>query len=200
MLWGTKVAGETRMTDLPVTGNDRGHGMTIWLTGIPAAGKTTIGNAVSERLIADGHLTTRLDGDVLRSGLCADLGFSIEDRHENVRRAGHVALILAQTGAIAIVSLISPYRDSRALVRKLHAERGIGFIEVFVDTPLIECQRRDPRGLYAKAGRHELAHMTGVDDPYEPPDAPDVHVHPAGESVSESAAKVLEALYSSLRT
>ena len=200
MLWTTELAGETWMTDLPVTGNDRGHGMTIWLTGMPAAGKTTIGDALDARLTAEGHRTTRLDGDVLRSGLCSDLGFTIEDRHENVRRAGHVALIVAQTGAIVIVSLISPYRDSRALVRELHSERGIGFIEVFVDTPLTECQRRDPRGLYAKAGRHELAHMTGVDDPYEPPNAPDVHVHPAGESVSESAAKVLEALHSRLRT
>jgi len=188
------------MADSPAGESRRGAGLTIWLTGMPAAGKTTIGDALDERLTAEGHRTTRLDGDVLRAGLCSDLGFTIEDRHENVRRAGHVALILAQTGAIVIVSLISPYRDSRALVRELHSERGIGFIEVFVDTPLTECQRRDPRGLYAKAGRHELAHMTGVDDPYEPPDAPDVHVHPAVESISESAAKVLEALHSRLRT
>lgn len=174
-------------------------GLTIWLTGMPAAGKTTIGDALDRQLTAEGHTTSRLDGDVLRTGLCSDLGFSIEDRHENVRRAGHVALILAQAGAIVIVSLISPYRDSRVLVREMHSQRGVDFIEVFVDTPLTECQRRDPRGLYAKAKRHELAHMTGMDDPYEPPEAPDVHVHPARESISESTTKVLSALYARLR-
>jgi adenylyl-sulfate kinase len=176
------------------------RGVTVWLTGLPAAGKTTIGDAVATEVRARGRRAFRLDGDVLRRGLCSDLGFSDADRHENVRRAGHVAVMLAESGAIVIVSLISPYTDSRANVRAMHDAEGIEFIEVFVDTPLEECQRRDPRGLYAKAQRAELVHVTGLDDPYEPPTDPEVHVYPAPETIEESAGKVLRALDARLRT
>jgi adenylyl-sulfate kinase len=175
-------------------------GLTIWLTGLPAAGKTTIGDALAAHVTASGRRAFRLDGDLLRRGLCADLGYSEEDRHENVRRAGHVAVILAESGAIVAVSLISPYADSRAQVRAMHEREGIEFLEVFVDTPLEECQRRDPRGLYAKAARAEIMHMTGLDDPYEPPTAPDVHVHPAVETIEQSTAMVLEVLAARLPT
>jgi adenylyl-sulfate kinase len=175
-------------------------GLTVWLTGLPAAGKTTLGDAVAARLTVAGERTFRLDGNELRCGLCSDLGFSVADRNENVRRAGHVAVLLAQSGAIVVVSLISPYAARRALVQRLDVEQGIGFIEVFVDTPVEECRRRDPRGLYAKAACAEIAHMTGHDDPYEPPTAPDVHVHPGVQTVEESVDKVLEALELRLRT
>jgi bifunctional enzyme CysN/CysC len=174
--------------------------VTIWLTGLPAAGKTTIGDAVAAHVTAAGRRAFRLDGDVLRLGLCSDLGYSDEDRHENVRRAGHVAVMLAESGAIVVVSLISPYADSRAHVRAMHDAQHIQFLEVFVDTPLEECRRRDPRGLYAKAARAEITHMTGLDDPYEPPTTPDVHVHPADETIEESAGKVLEVLAHRLPT
>jgi bifunctional enzyme CysN/CysC len=174
--------------------------VTIWLTGLPAAGKTTIGDALAAHLTSSGHRAFRLDGDVLRRGLCSDLGYSDEDRHENVRRAGHVAVMLADSGAIAVVSLISPYADSRAQVRAMHEQQGIDFIEVFVDTPLEECQRRDPHGLYAKAARAEITHMTGLDDPYELPTSPEVHVHPAVETIEQSTGKVLEVLARRLPT
>jgi adenylyl-sulfate kinase len=173
--------------------------MTVWLTGLPAAGKTTIGDALGARLTEAGLRIYRLDGDVLRVGLCSDLGFSDTDRHENLRRAGHIAVMLAHTGTIVIASLISPYTADRTLVR-LHDEQGFDFIEVFVDTPLTECQRRDPRGLYARAERDEVSHVTGVDDPYEPPTDAEVHVHPAAETIEESTEKVWQAVAARLST
>jgi bifunctional enzyme CysN/CysC len=168
--------------------------LTVWLTGLPAAGKTTIGDALAAELIAAGQRTFRLDGDVLRTGLCSDLGFSLADRHENIRRAGHVAAMIAQSGAVVVASLISPYEDGRALVRELHAERGLGFVEVFVDTPFEECRLRDPRGLYARAARAEISGLTGYDDPYEEPAGAEVHLHPATETVEQCTARVMQAL------
>jgi adenylyl-sulfate kinase len=162
--------------------------LTVWLTGLPAAGKTTLGDAVAAALSDDGHRTVRIDGDVLRRGLCSDLGFSAADREENVRRAAHVGAIIAASGTVVVVSLVSPYRSGRQLARRIHEERELGFIEVFVDTDLEECRRRDPRGLY----RAQVSNLTGVDDPYEPPDRPDVHVHPGPQTVAESTAAVLE--------
>lgn len=162
--------------------------LTIWLTGLPAAGKTTLGDAMAVSLNEDGVPATRIDGDVLRLGLCSDLGFSAADREENVRRAAHVAAMIAATGTVVVVSLVSPYRSGRRVAREIHSERGLGFIEVFVDTELGECQRRDPRGLY----RARVSNMTGVDDPYEPPESPEVHVRPGPQTVAECAAAVLE--------
>jgi adenylyl-sulfate kinase len=178
------------MTDLPAAESGRRAGMTIWLTGLPAAGKTTLGDAVAAALASAGLLVSRLDGDVLREGLCSDLGFSLADRAENNRRAGHVAALIAETGAIVIASFISPYAADRQRIRDLHKARGIGFVEVFVDTPVQECRRRDPRGLYARADRHEVEHVTGVDDPYERPTEPELHVHPGPESVADCVSKV----------
>jgi bifunctional enzyme CysN/CysC len=168
--------------------------MTLWLTGLSASGKTTVGDATAELLRAQGIACFRLDGDVLRRGLCSDLGFSAEDRHENIRRAAHAAMMLAMSGSIVVASLITPYATDRALARQVHESADLGFLEVFLDTPLAECERRDPRGLYAKARRGDLPGFTGVDDVYEVPAAPDVHLYPAATSVHECASGLLAAV------
>lgn len=169
-------------------------GATVWLTGLPASGKTTTGDAVSELLRADGYVPYRLDGDVLRRGLSSDLGFDPVSRHENIRRTAHAACMLAETGVVVIASLISPYASDRALARMIHTDAGIDFIEVFMKTPLTECERRDPRGLYARARSGEVHGLTGVDDPYEVPNDPDVVLETLEISVAEAAAAVMEAL------
>ena len=174
-------------------------GLTVWMTGLPAAGKTTLGDAVAAALRGEGHAVERLDGDALRAGVSADLGFSAADRDENVRRAGELTARSAGEGAIVVASLVSPYAAGRMHVRELHAAARLVFIEVFVDTPLQECQRRDPRGLYARAERREVANVTGVDDPYEPPDAPEVHVHPGPETVEQCVSAVVAAVNARLR-
>jgi bifunctional enzyme CysN/CysC len=169
-------------------------GTTIWLTGLPASGKTTIGDAVGELLSAAGYVPYRLDGDVLRRGLTADLGFDEADRHENVRRAAHVACMLAETGVVVVASLISPYARGRAGARAVHAQAGVDFLEVFLDTPLAECERRDPHGLYARARAGVVKGVTGIDDPYEVPADPDVLLQTLHQSVAEAAAAVMAAL------
>ncbi len=156
-----------------------GHrGATIWMTGLPSSGKSTIAGAVEERLVQAGIPAYRLDGDNLRHGLNGNLGFSPEDRTENVRRTAHAAKLLADAGTVAIVSLVSPYAADRETARAVHAEDGIEFLEVHVDTPPEECERRDPKGLYAKARAGEITGFTGVDAPYEPPTAPDLVLTP----------------------
>ncbi len=155
------------------------RGATLWFTGLPSSGKSTIAAAVEERLVAAGVPAYRLDGDNLRHGLNSDLGFSAEDRAENVRRTAHVARLLADAGVVAIPSLVSPYAADRELARRVHDEAGIEFLEVFVDTPLDECERRDPKGLYARARAGEIKGFTGIDDPYEAPEAPEVRLTPA---------------------
>jgi len=147
-------------------------GATIWLTGLSGSGKSTIATAVEHTLVSSGRAAYMLDGDNLRHGLNANLGFSAEDRAENVRRVGEVAKVLADSGAIAIVSLVSPYAEDRDRVRAAHEEAGLPFYEVFVDTPLEECERRDPKGLYAKARAGEITDLTGVGSPYEAPERP----------------------------
>ncbi len=174
-------------------------GLTVWLTGLSAAGKTTLGDAVAAALRADGHAVERLDGDALRARVSADLGFGPADRAENVRRAGELAARAANEGTIVVVSLISPYASGRTEIRESHNLQGLGFVEVFVDTPLTECRRRDPRGLYARAERHEVTNVTGVDDPYEPPEKPEVHVHPGPETVPQCVAAVCAAVDALLR-
>jgi bifunctional enzyme CysN/CysC len=172
-----------------------GHaGATVWLTGLPAAGKSTVGRALEERLVAAGHPAYLLDGDNLRHGLNGDLGFDEDARAENVRRTAHVARLLADAGAVAIVSLVSPYAADRELAAGLHAAEELPFVEVFVSTPLEQCERRDPKGLYARARSGELAGLTGVGAPYEPPTAPDLVVGEGGEAVEVAVAAVLEAL------
>jgi bifunctional enzyme CysN/CysC len=170
------------------------RGATVWLTGLPGAGKTTVADALAARLSAAGYACYRLDGDILRSTFSADLGFDEASRRENVRRAARLAWVLADAGILALVSLISPYRASRNDARAVHEAAGLPFLEVYLDTPLDECERRDPRGLYARARRGELAGLTGIDDPYEPPRAAELVLHPDRQSIDEAAGQVLDAV------
>jgi adenylyl-sulfate kinase len=165
------------------------HGATVWLTGLSGSGKSTVAGALAALLSGRGVLTYTLDGDNLRHGLNGDLGFSPEDRTENVRRVGEVARLFADAGVIALVPLISPYRAGRDHARALHVAAGVPFLEVFVDTPVEVCEQRDPKGLYAMARKGEIVGFTGVDDPYEPPLAPDLVI--AGGEVSAAAAAEL---------
>ena len=154
------------------------QGATVWFTGLSGSGKSSVAAACEADLIGAGRLAYVLDGDNVRHGLNGDLGFSADDRAENVRRVGHVACLMADAGIVTLVPLVSPYRADRDRVRQLHAAAGLPFIEVFVDTPIELCEQRDPKGLYAKARAGELTGMTGIDDPYEPPLAPDLTVRP----------------------
>jgi adenylyl-sulfate kinase len=154
------------------------HGATIWLTGLPASGKSTIGAALEERLVADGRFAYLLDGDNLRHGLCGDLGFSEADRLQNVARAGELARLFADGGAVAIVALVSPMACARDAVRDSHQRCGLRFLEVFVDTPLDVCVSRDPKSLYARAKAGEIHGFTGVDAPYEAPSRADLTLTP----------------------
>ncbi len=181
--------GATRERRFDSTGQ---RGATVWFTGLPSSGKSTIAGAVEELLLGEGRLAYLLDGDNLRHGINGNLGFSAEDRAENVRRAAHVAAMLADAGTVALVSLVSPYAADRELARKICDERDIDFIEVFVNTPLEECERRDPKGLYAKARSGEIAGFTGVDAPYEPPERPDLEL--AGVELETGVARLLELL------
>ncbi len=159
--------------------NATGDGVTVWLTGLSGSGKSSVAVELEQQLLAAGRPAYLLDGDNLRHGLNGDLGFSAADRDENVRRVGHVARLFCDAGVVAIVPLISPYREARHLVRQLHQAADLPFVEVFVDTPLEECERRDPKGLYAKARAGEISGMTGIDDPYEPPLDPELRFTPA---------------------
>jgi adenylyl-sulfate kinase len=169
------------------------QGATVWFTGLPGAGKTTVATAVEARLIDAGRSAYRLDGDNLRHGLCSDLGFSKGDREINVGRVGEMALLFADAGTVALVALVSPYTDCRQKVRALHERDGLPFLEVFVNTPAEECARRDPKGLYARANNGSLSGMTGVDAPYEEPRAPEVELTPEMD-VDAAVALVLAAL------
>jgi bifunctional enzyme CysN/CysC len=167
------------------------HGVTVWFTGLSGSGKSTVANAVAEALHAQGRPFYVLDGDNLRHGLNADLGFSAADRAENVRRVGEVARLFADAGFVALVPLISPYRADRGRARAAHQSAGLGFVEVFVDTPIEMCEQRDPKGLYAKARAGEITGFTGIDDPYEPPLAPELRLTPADGSPADMAHAVL---------
>jgi bifunctional enzyme CysN/CysC len=164
----------------------------IWFTGLSGAGKSTIANMVEQRLHAAGHHTMLLDGDNIRHGLCRDLGFTEADRVENIRRAGEVAKLMTDCGLIVLCSFISPYRAERDVVRNLVAPGE--FIEVFVDTPIDECMRRDPKGLYAKAQAGQIKNFTGFDAPYEPPQAPEVHLRTVGHEAADLAESLLRSL------
>ena len=169
-------------------------GGTLWLTGLSGAGKTTIADAVAQQLRAAGREVEVLDGDELRRGLSAGLGFSREDRDTHVRRVGFVAELLARHGVVALVPVIAPYAATRDEVRTQHDIRGTGYLEVHVATPLAECARRDVKGLYAKAAAGEITAMTGVDDPYEEPDKPDLRLDTTGIDVASAARRVLDLL------
>src|SRR3954454_13245117 len=168
------------------------RGATVWFTGLPASGKSSIAVALEQHLVNSGRVAYRLDGDNLRHGLNGNLGFSAENRTENVRRTAHVARLFADAGAISIASLVSPYLADRAAARQAHDELELDFIEVFVDTPLEECERRDPKGLYAKARRGEITGLTGIDDPYEAPEAAEIVVR--GVSVEEAVGVIVAKL------
>jgi adenylylsulfate kinase len=170
------------------------RGVTVWLTGLSGAGKTTIAEAVAERLRAAGREVELLDGDELRRGLSAGLGFSKEDRDTHVRRVGFVAELLARHGVIALVPVIAPYAATRNEVRARHDAQGTSYLEVHVATPLAECVRRDTKGLYAQAARDELVGMTGVDDPYEEPDKPDLRLDTTGLDVTAAVQHVVDLL------
>lgn len=166
------------------------RGLTIWFTGLSGAGKSTISCAVEKELRACGYRVEVLDGDVIRKNLTKDLGFSKEDRNENIRRIGFVAHLLSKNGVIVLVSVIAPYRKSREKVRN----QIDNFIEVYVNASLEVCEKRDVKGLYEKARAGEIKHFTGIDDPYEPPLFPDVECNTEIESLEESVAKVLNKL------
>jgi len=170
------------------------RGATVWFTGLSGSGKSTIAAEVERMLLAARRPAYLLDGDNLRHGLNGDLGFSAEDRDENVRRAGEVARLFADAGVVALVPLISPYRAGRDRVRAFHEAAGLAFLEVFVDTPLEECERRDPKGLYAQARRGELTGFTGIDDPYEPPIVPELVLTAAEGEPDAQARRVMELL------
>jgi adenylylsulfate kinase len=161
-------------------------GATVWLTGLSGAGKTTIANTLADDLRSAGHRVEVLDGDELRRNLSAGLGFSRADRDVHVRRVGYVANLLARNGVLVLVPVIAPYADSRAAVRQAHQESGTSYVEVYVSTPIDECVRRDVKGLYA-AGTDS---MTGVDDPYEAPVAPDIAIDTTGQTITESAGSI----------
>jgi bifunctional enzyme CysN/CysC len=169
-------------------------GATIWLTGLSGSGKSSVAVELERRLVAAGRPAYLLDGDNLRHGLTADLGFSKADRAENVRRVGEVARLFADAGVVAIVSLISPYQGDRERVRAAHEQTGVPFFEVFVDTPLATCEARDPKGMYAKARAGEITGFTGVDDPYERPPAPEVVLRPEHGDPARMAGIVLTRL------
>jgi adenylylsulfate kinase len=171
-----------------------GTGATVWLTGLPSAGKTTIARALAERLSAEGHAVEVLDGDEIREFLSAGLGFTRTDRDTNVQRIGFVAELLSSHGVKTLVPVIAPYADSREAVRKRHLAAGTGFLEVHVATPVEVCSERDVKGLYAKQAAGEISGLTGVDDPYEAPAAPDLRIEAHRQTVTESA----DALYTLL--
>jgi bifunctional enzyme CysN/CysC len=170
------------------------RGATVWLTGLPASGKSTIAVAVEHALVESGRFAYLLDGDNIRHGLSGDLGFDPASRTENVRRVAHVARLFADAGAVALVSLVSPFREDRLAARRLHEAAGLPFVEVFVDTPLDECARRDPKGLYARARAGRLTGLTGDSAPYERPERADLVVRGAQEPVEAAARRVLAAL------
>ncbi len=170
------------------------RGATVWLTGLPASGKSTIAEGLERTLVASGRPAYLLDGENVRHGLSGDLGFSAADRHEHARRVASVARMLADAGLVTVVALVSPAAADREWARQLHEEAGLPFLEAWVDTPLEECERRDPHGLYARARAGTLVGFTGVDAPYEEPERPDVRLHGATESAAESIQRLLEAL------
>ncbi|WP_248511908.1 adenylyl-sulfate kinase [Streptomyces sp. D2-8] len=176
------------------TARDCNCGATVWLTGLPSSGKTTIANAVADRLRAQGRRVEVLDGDEFRETLSAGLGFSRADRHTNVQRIGLVAEVLARNGVLALVPSIAPYADSRQAVSERHRASSTPYLEVHVATPSSTCSERDVKGLYAKQAAGEISGLTGVDDPYEIPARPDLRIPAHAQTVDESAETLLSLL------
>lgn len=168
------------------------QGRIIWLTGLSGSGKSTIAAQLERKLVARGCLVCVLDGDNIRKGLCSDLGYSPEDRKENIRRVGEVSKLLAETGIICISAFISPFRSDRQLVRKI-TQPG-QFVEVFVNAPLEICKQRDPKGLYVSACKGEIKEFTGISSPYETPEKPEIEICTDKLSIAESVAIILRFL------
>ncbi|WP_394167688.1 adenylyl-sulfate kinase [Photobacterium piscicola] len=166
----------------------------LWFTGLSGAGKSTIAGALEHRLLALGYHTYLLDGDNVRHGLCKDLGFSAQDRRENIRRIGEVATLMADSGLIVLSAFISPHREERQIVRDLLPQGE--FIEVFVDTPLAECEKRDPKGLYKKARAGEIKQFTGIDADYQLPLQPEIHLAADSHNIHELVDQCINALRS----
>lgn len=168
------------------------RGACLWFTGLSGSGKTTTAKRVADLLVSRGRTVTMLDGDVVRTHLSRDLGFSREDRDENVRRVGFVASEIVRHGGICVCALVSPYRSTRDEVRAMIENDS--FVEIFVDTPLDVCAQRDVKGLYAASQRGEVHALTGVNDPYEPPPSPELHLETVGHTVDENATRVIRYL------
>jgi len=172
-----------------------GHkGATLWFTGLSGSGKSTVAVELEGTLHQMGIVSYRLDGDNVRMGINKNLGFSAEDRSENIRRIGEVAKLFVDSGMIALSSFISPYREDRDNVRKLHEEAGMDFIEIFVDCSLEAAESRDPKGLYKKARAGEIKNFTGIDDPYEAPLNPEIHLHSDKQTLAEEVEEILNVL------
>ncbi len=169
-------------------------GGTVWFTGLSACGKSTIASALEQILVQSGVNCYRLDGDNIRFGLNKNLGFSAEDRAENIRRIGEIAKLFSDAGNVTLTSFISPYKADRDAARAVHDEAKLPFIEVFVDTPIEECEKRDPKGLYKKARAGEIKGFTGIDDPYEAPENAELVINTTGKTVNESAQEVIDLL------
>jgi adenylylsulfate kinase len=172
----------------------RQEGVTIWFTGLSGSGKSTIAVALEKALHKLGKLSYRLDGDNVRHGINKNLGFSEEDRTENIRRIGEVAKLFGDAGVISLSSFISPYKADRDSVRTLHEEAGLSFVEVFVDCPIEEAEMRDPKGLYKKARAGEIKNFTGIDDPYEAPEKPELHLRTDQLSLEQEVQLILDYL------
>ena len=170
------------------------YGATVWLTGLSGSGKSTIATELARELLNTSRLAYILDADNVRLGLNSDLGYSDDDRTENIRRMAEVACLFADSGTVAIVPIISPFIASREHARKIHEQRQLRFMEVHVATPVDECERRDTKGLYAKVRSGQLTGLSGVDSPYEAPKSPDVIVGIANESLQQSVAMILAKL------
>ena len=170
------------------------RGATIWFTGLPASGKSTLAVAVERALVESGNVAYLLDGDNLRHGLSDDLGFSAGDRAENIRRVGHLTRLIADAGVVALASLVSPLKSDRQIARALNEAAKLPFIEVYVATSLAECEKRDPKGLYARARAGELKGMTGIDAPYEPPEDADLVLDTTGADIDDLVAQVISLL------
>ncbi|MEL7186168.1 MAG: adenylyl-sulfate kinase [Pseudomonadota bacterium] len=183
-----EISREDRFTIL------RQRGATIWFTGLSGSGKSTIAVALERALHSIGKLSYRLDGDNVRLGINKNLGFSEADRKENIRRIGEVAKLFGDAGVISLSSFISPYKADRDEVRELHEQAGLNFIEVFVDCPLEEAEKRDPKGLYKKARAGEIKNFTGIDDPYEAPEKAELHLRTDLMSVEEEVKAILDHL------
>ncbi|MFG0274297.1 MAG: adenylyl-sulfate kinase [Phycisphaerales bacterium] len=169
-------------------------GATLWFTGLSGSGKSTVACALEQALVNEGVPCYRLDGDNVRHGLNKNLGFSAEDRAENIRRIGEVAKLFADAGVVALSSFISPYRADRDLCRQLHAEAGLPFLEVYVCPPLEVCEERDPKGLYKKARAGEIKGFTGIDDPYEEPERAELALDTSTMSIEDSVRACIDLL------